>query len=113
MADSRARANAGKVRYIWTTLIPLVFVAITTLYAGWRNIFDNKYFLPLTKVPGKAFQGYLNVVLTAVIMLCVVVVLVESARRAYRVLVLKKYTRAGIPVSASEPGFSPPEYGEA
>jgi carbon starvation protein len=106
-----ALINAGKARYLWVTLVPLVFVAVTTLYAGWCNIFGN--FLPLAKVPGKAVLGCINVVLSAVIMLCAVVVLVESCRRSYRVLVLGRYTRAGKPVLASDSDFRPPEFGEA
>src|SRR5207302_600651 len=33
--------NAGKAKYAWTTMFPLAFVASTTLYAGYRSIFDN------------------------------------------------------------------------
>src|SRR3954465_1062093 len=58
--------NAGRVKYAWTTMFPLAFVASTTLYAGWRSIFDN--FLPLTDKPGKAFAGYLDTFLTASLM---------------------------------------------
>ncbi len=106
-----ALVNAGKVRYAWVSLVPLAFVAVTTLYAGWRNIFDN--FLPSVAVPAERTLGMVNVVLTVVIMLCVVVILVESARRAWRVLVHDRYTVRGKAVSASEPGFSPPDFGEA
>jgi carbon starvation protein len=106
-----ALINAGKVRYLWVTLVPMVFVAVTTLYAGWRNIFDN--FLPLTATPGEVILGYVNIILSAIIMLCAAVVLIESSRRSYRVLVRGKYTRAGKTALASEPEFRPPEFGEA
>ncbi len=106
-----ALINTGKVRYVWVTLIPLAFVSITNLYAGWHNIFDN--FMPLAGTPGKAVLGYVNVTLSAVIVLCVVVVLIESSRRAYRVLIHGRYTRAGKEIHSSDPGFQPPEYGEA
>ena len=103
--------NAGRVRYVWTTLVPLVFVAITTLYAGWCNIFGN--FLPKMRVPETQILGTINTILTAVIMFCVITVLLESARRAYRVLVKGKYTRAGKVVHVTDPDFAPPEFGEA
>ncbi len=106
-----ALINAGKVRYLWVTLVPLSFVAVTTIYAGWRNIFDN--FLPLARQPGKAFLGGVNVTLTIVIMGCVVIVLGEAVRRAWRVLAQGRYTRAGKEVSVAAPGFQPPEFGEA
>ena len=106
-----ALINCGKARYTWVTITPMVFVVITTLYAGWRNIFDN--FLPLMKQPDKYVYGCINVVLTTIIMVCVVVVLIESARRAYRVLALGRYTRKGVEILVTDPNFAPPEYGEA
>jgi carbon starvation protein len=103
--------NAGKVRYVWVTLVPLVFVAVMTLYAGWRNIFDN--FGPSVSIPGQWVLGAVNVTLTVVIMLCSAVILIESGRRAYRVLVRGQYTVQGKPESISDPGFRPPDFGEA
>jgi carbon starvation protein len=103
--------NAGKVRYVWVSLVPLAFVATTTLYAGWRNIFDN--FLPTLAIPGRRLLGVINVSLTAVIMACAVVILIESGRRAYRVLVQGRYSVHGRPVGAADPGFRPPDFGEA
>ncbi len=103
--------NAGKVRYVWVSLVPLTFVAVTTLYAGWCNIFDN--FLPLMAVPGQRVLGVINVVLMTVIMICSVIILVESGRRAYRVLVKDRYTVRGEAVSPADPGFQPPDFGEA
>jgi carbon starvation protein len=76
--------NSGRARYAWTTLVPLAFVATTTLYAGWRSIFDN--FLPLTANPAKRFTGYLDTTLTAVLMACVLVILAASARAWLRAL---------------------------
>jgi len=71
--------NSGRVKYAWTTMFPLGFVASTTLYAGWRSIFDN--FLPLAaKNPAKAFTGYLDTTLTVILMVCVIVILAESTR---------------------------------
>jgi hypothetical protein len=58
--------NAGKERYAWVTLLPMLFVAATTLSACWLNITDN--FWPMTANPQTAVQGYINSVLTAVIM---------------------------------------------
>ena len=71
--------NSGKARYAWVTLLPLSFVATTTLTAGWRNIWDN--FLPLARTGGRPFQGYLNIGMTAVMMACVLTILADSLRR--------------------------------
>ncbi|MBV9496575.1 MAG: carbon starvation protein A [Acidobacteria bacterium] len=76
--------NSGRARYAWTTLVPLAFVSTTTLYAGWRSIFDN--FLPLTANPAKRFTGFLDATLTALLMLCVLVILAASIRSWLRAL---------------------------
>jgi hypothetical protein len=49
------------------------------------NITDN--FWPLIQKPETALQGYVNSLLTVVIIICAVVVLIEAGRRWYRVLV--------------------------
>lgn len=64
--------NSGRAKYAWATITPLVFVATTTLIAGWRSIFDN--FLK----DANSQRGYTNVTLTAIMMACVIIVLIDS-----------------------------------
>jgi carbon starvation protein len=71
--------NSGKAKYAWVTITPLAFVATTTLTAGWRSIFDN--FLMEASKPETAFRGYLNAALTAIMMTCMVIVLIDSILR--------------------------------
>jgi len=106
---SSAIINAGKVRYVWVTLVPMTFVSVTTLTAGWLNIVDN--FIPLTADPGTRVQGYVNFVLTAVMMICAVVILVEAFRRWYKVLVKGQYSVSGQAVYVTDRDFTPPQYG--
>ena len=47
--------NAGRARYVWVTLIPMLFVTVTTLTAGWLNITDNFY--PLASHPDDCGAG--------------------------------------------------------
>ena len=101
--------NAGKVKYAWVTLVPMLFVSTTTLIAGWENIFDN--FLPLTQNPKTQVQGYINSTLTAIMMVCAVIILLEAFRRWYNVLVNKEFIVAGKIVNTTDTNFSPPEYG--
>jgi carbon starvation protein len=75
--------NMGKVRYVAITALPMLFVAATTLTAGFLNIKDN--FLPLAK-QGQAFQGYLQSGLTVIMMISVVVILIDSGRRCLATL---------------------------
>jgi carbon starvation protein len=72
--------KSGKARYAWVTGGPLVFVAVTTLSAGWLSITDN--FLPMARdaAGGAArFQGYLNAGLTALMMTCIVLTIGNCA----------------------------------
>jgi len=101
--------NAGKVKYVWVTLIPMLFVSITTLVAGWQNIFDN--FLPLLDNPLTATQGYINAILTAVIMICAVIILFEAGKRWYLVLVKGRNYRGGKVISTDDTSYVPPAYG--
>src|SRR4051812_252025 len=70
--------NSGRARYAWTTILPLSFVAVTTLVAGWKSITDN--FWPLAQRPETAVQGYINTGLTAVLMAAAVIIIVDSVR---------------------------------
>jgi carbon starvation protein len=100
--------NSGRARYAWFTFIPMLFVASTTLCAAWMNIWDN--FLPLAlNHPEKAFSAYLNVVLTVIMMVCAGVVLWESFRRWYLILVLKKHPKAV--ADSKHQGHEMPDYG--
>lgn len=71
--------NSGKAKYAFVTAAPLAVLSITTLSAGWLSITDR--FLPMTKLPGKTFQGYLNAGVTILMMLCVVVVIADALPR--------------------------------
>jgi hypothetical protein len=56
-------------------------------------------------------QGYVNSILTGVMMVCAVIVLIEAAKRWYRVLVKGEYLVAGQVVSTADERFVPPTYG--
>jgi carbon starvation protein len=71
--------NLGKAKFCWVTLVPLAFVSTTTLYAGWRSIWDN--FLPLASRPETATQGGINVALTAILMGATIIIIADSIRQ--------------------------------
>lgn len=60
----------GKVRYAWTTFIPMVFLAVTTITAGYQNIVIN--YLPK--------QNYLLAAISAIMLVMVIIIIVDSAR---------------------------------
>jgi carbon starvation protein len=65
----------GRRRYVLVTLVPMLVVGTTTLTAGWQSIFG--IFL---KLPNR-IQGLIDAGITAVLMLCVVLILLSLARR--------------------------------
>jgi carbon starvation protein len=71
--------NTGKAKYSWVTILPLSFVGTTTFVAGWKSITD--IFWPLAQKPETATLGYVNVTLTAIIMVAAVIILIDSIRR--------------------------------
>jgi carbon starvation protein len=78
--------NRGKVRYAWVTAVPLAGVTAITQTAGFLSIKNN--YLPMARAadPAKAFQGGLDAALTAVMMVCMALVLVEAGVRWWQVL---------------------------
>jgi carbon starvation protein len=71
--------NRGKARYAWVTIIPLIFVAFTTLVAGAMNIIN--LFVPMVLVAKTQTQGIINLLLTVVIMGSVVIVVADAVPR--------------------------------
>lgn len=71
--------NRGKVRYAWVTLLPLLFVGVTTLTAGALNIVT--LFYPMVLVPKTEIQGMINLLLTVIIMASVIIVIADAVPR--------------------------------
>ena len=78
--------NSGKARYAWVTLLPLSFVAVTTLTAGVMSVQTIFWPLAIGPNPSTHFQGYLNSILTIMMMVSVVVILANAAWRWVQVL---------------------------
>ena len=78
--------NSGKARYAWVTLVPLSFVAVTTLTAGVLSVRHNFWPMAVGANPALNFQGYLNTGLTIMMMVSVVVILANAAWRWAQVL---------------------------
>ena len=73
--------NLGRAKYVWVTVIPLTFLSTTTLTAGFLSVRDNFWPLAMGSDPARRVQGYVDSVLTVVMMACVIVILVASVRR--------------------------------
>jgi len=69
--------NNGKARYMWVTVLPLAFITVIELTAGYQNVLYN--YLP---------KGlYLNAGITVALMIGLVIVIAGSAWKWYRVAI--------------------------
>jgi len=64
--------NRGRGKYAWVTIIPMIFVGITTLYAGITNVVTIYYPQMITK--GTVVPGMINLVITSLIIVCLFVI---------------------------------------
>jgi carbon starvation protein len=71
--------NRGRVRYAWVTIIPMVFVGVTTISAVILNI-KNIYF-PQLFVEKTMIQGLINMSLTICILICVILIFLNAIPR--------------------------------
>jgi carbon starvation protein len=78
--------NMGRAKYAWVTLVPLTFVSVSTITAGYMSIRDN--FWPLTTSPNPAvhMQGYVDSICTTIMLVCAVIILASAAWRWLLVL---------------------------
>ncbi|MCS5696005.1 carbon starvation CstA family protein [Desulfofundulus thermocisternus] len=60
----------GKARYAWTTFIPMVFLTVTTITAGYQNIVIN--YLPK--------HNYLLASISAIMLIMVILIIADSVR---------------------------------
>jgi carbon starvation protein len=64
--------NRGKIKYAWVTIIPLVFVGITTFSAGILNM--KGIYIPQLATSAHRADGIINLSLTLIIMTSVVII---------------------------------------
>ena len=91
--------NIGRQKYMWVTLVPLCFVSVTTLTAGYMTVRDNFWPMAVGPDPSLHVQGYVQSVCTSIMLVCAVIILVATARRSLQVL-SGKVTVALEPVEA-------------
>ncbi len=76
-----ALANAGRFRYAAVTLLPMAFVACTTLTAAYLEMKNTYWPLTQSEVPGQALKGWLNFGLTAFLLVCVAIIVTSASGR--------------------------------
>jgi carbon starvation protein len=68
--------NRGKTKYAWVTILPMTFVGVTTLTAGWKNVAN--IYLPQAFETKTRVQGIINTSLTVIIVICVLIILFDA-----------------------------------
>ncbi len=71
--------NAGRGRYLWVVVLPMIFVTSTTMSAGVQLI-SRFWALTTSTVAGESLKGYMNTFLIVAMIACVVIILWESVR---------------------------------
>ena len=73
--------SAGRRQYIWVTLIPMCFLATTTLSAGFLSVKNNFWPMAVGPKPELHMQGMLNSFVTSTMMVLVIIILATAVRR--------------------------------
>jgi carbon starvation protein len=68
--------NRGRIRYAWITIVPMIFVGVTTITAAILNI--KNIYLPQAFNPESSVQGIINLALTVCILLCVIIIFANA-----------------------------------
>jgi carbon starvation protein len=71
--------NRGRAKYAWVTIIPMIFVGVTTLTAAFLNI--KNIYIPQFRVPETAIPGIINIILTISIIICLFIILLNAIPR--------------------------------
>jgi carbon starvation protein len=81
--------NMGRARYVWCTLLPLAFMCVNTLTAGWMNLRVNYLRPQLAAGAGSLLEAFakapvparMQCVITLIVMSLLVVVMADSVSR--------------------------------
>jgi carbon starvation protein len=75
--------NRGRIKYAWVTILPMVFVGVTTMTAAYLNI--KNIYIPQVKETATFVPGLVNLILTLSIITCVVIIIYNAVPQWIRV----------------------------
>jgi carbon starvation protein len=78
--------NMGRVKYIWTTAVPLAFLALNTLWGGLLNITGNYYPLATGANAARHMEGWILTICTTIMMVLAVIILGAAIQKWISVL---------------------------
>ena len=91
--------NHKKAVYAWCTLVPALFVLVTTVSAGVLSI--ENVFWPMAMKPGSELQGWIETSLMAIFIVGAIVIVGSAGLRCIR-------TQRGVPPPSAESLDTPP-----
>ena len=77
--------NRGRKKYAWVTILPMIFVGVTTMTAALLNI--RNIYIPQVSEKTTIVPGLINLILTGSIIICVVIIFYNAVPkwiRAYK-----------------------------
>lgn len=77
--------NRGRIKYAWVTMLPMIFVGVTTMTAAFLNI--KNIYVPQVEAAETLIPGLINLILTLAIMICVLIIFYNAVPKwikAYR-----------------------------
>jgi carbon starvation protein len=80
--------NRGRAKYAWVTILPMIFVGVTTLSAAFLNI--KNIYLPQVSVKATLIPGLINLALTVTIIICVFIILYNAIPGWFRAITGRK-----------------------
>jgi carbon starvation protein len=86
--------NIGRKQYAWVTFVPLCFISITTLTAGYLSVRDNFWPMAVGADPALHTQGYVQSICTVIMLICAVIILIATTQRCFGVFGGQIQTRA-------------------
>ena len=78
--------NLGRTKYIWVTLVPLLFLGSNTLYGGYLNITGNYYPLAIGANTARNMEGWILTICTVVMMVLALIILGAAVKKWVSVL---------------------------
>jgi carbon starvation protein len=78
--------NMGRTRVAWVTFLPLCFLSVTTMTAGYMSIRDNFWPLAVHANPDLHVQGYVLSISTTMMMACCLMIMSAAIWRWMLVL---------------------------
>jgi carbon starvation protein len=78
--------NMGRTKYAWVTFVPLAFLSVTTMTAGYMSIRDNFWPLAINANPDLHVQGYVLSLSTGLMMVCCLIIMAAATWRWVKVL---------------------------